>query len=388
MYGSVASSVVPLPIPTVNATTQFNQNRATLNATVDGQGLPTQVSVQVSNNSGSTWTSLETMVGSPVTASASLYRNITGLSSAVSYIVRVSATNAKGTVTAQNSTGNFTTWGLKTYLNTTAGAWSVTVPSITPTGGSAIAPTIYEILIYGGGGGANYSGGGGGGYRWESQRTSSVAGSQTVSGVVGAGGAGGNGGGGAGGATAGGASTFVIGNTTYTAGGGGAANWLTKGGAVGSGDNPAFQGGNGNYGYTYISGYNQYVCGYNQYCCQADKNGNCTQYCPDYNSPIYCNDYNSPIYSTDYSRYAGGGGGGTDAAGASAGYPDAGGNGGAGGGAYGLKGGNGGRGGGTASFGSNGSVAAGGGPTVGTGGAGWFGAGVAGGVVFSYFGPA
>jgi hypothetical protein len=289
---------------------------------------------------------------------------------------------------------SFTTWSLKTYLNTTAGSYTISVPSITPTGGAAIAPTIYEMLIYGGGGGANYSGGGGGGYRLASTKLSSDAGTQNISGTIGAGGAGGNGGGGAGGGTAGGATTLVVGNTTYTANGGGVADWLTRGGASGAGDNPSRLGGTGNYGYTYISGYNQMIVGYNQWtdpscgCCVVDKFGICSVYCTcnNPNSPIYGNNPNSPIYSTDYSRYAGGGGGGTDSAGTNATYPDGGGNGGNGGGAYGLNGGNGGRGAGTASNGSNGTVVA-GGVAVGRGGEGNFGAGVAGGVTFKYYGP-
>lgn len=383
--GTVASSALTLPIVTLDATTNFNQDRATLNATVSGNGLSASVSAEYFN--GTSWTSAGSMTGSPVVASTSLYKNVTGLSAGIAYQVRITATNAKGSTVVQNSNGNFTTWSLKTYLKSTAGSYSVSIPSITPTGGSAIAPTIYEMLIYGGGGGANYSGGGGGGYRLAATKLSSAAGTQNVTGTVGAGGAAGTGGGGASGATAGGSTTLVVGDTTYTATGGQPANWLTQGGASGSGDNTSKAGGLGNYGYTYFTGtYVQVVVGYNTYCCATDKFGFCTQTCPDYNSPIYGNDPNQPIYATDFNRYAGGGGGGTDTAGGNATYPDGGGNGGNGGGAYGLNGGNGGRGGGTASFGANGTVVA-GGVVVGTGGAGWFGAGVAGGVTFKYFGP-
>jgi hypothetical protein len=378
MRGVFASSVLPKPIVTLGSTTNFNQDRATINAIVDGQGLSTTVTAQYSSNGGSTYSTAVAMTGSPTYGSTAMYLNATGLTVGTSYIVRITATNAKGSTTVQNSNGNFTTWSLKTYLKSTSGSYTVSVPSITPTGGSAIAPTIYEMLIYGGGGGANYSGGGGGGYRIASTKLSSAAGTQDITGTVGAGGAGGNGGGGAGGGTAGGSTTLVVGNTTYTAGGGGVANWLTQGGASGTGDNTSRAGGTGNYGYTYVSGYNQWTdpsCG----CCAVDKYGLCVTNCT-------CNNPNSPIYSTDFSRYAGGGGGGTDSAGTNATYPDGGGNGGNGGGAYGLNGGNGGRAGGTASNGSNGSVVA-GGVAVGRGGEGNFGAGLAGGVTFKYYGP-
>lgn len=369
MLGVIASSVTPRPIVTLDATTNFNQNLATLNATVNGQGLSTAVTVQYSANAGSTWSSAVTMTGSPTYGSTSMYANVTGLSVATSYIVKVTATNAKGTTVVQNSNGNFTTWTLKTYIKTTSGSYSVSIPSVTPTGGSAIAPVIYEMLAYGGGGGAYWSGGGGGGYRIASSKTSSATGTQNVTGTVGAGGTGADGGATA---TAGGNTTLTIGDTTYTAGGGGVANGLTNGGAVGSGDNPSYGGGTGNYGYTYLSGYVQYCCG------GTDKFGNCQG---------FCNDYGQPIYTTDYSRYAGGGGGGTDSAGTNATYPDVGGNGGNGGGAYGLNGGNGGRGYGTAGSGSNGTTVA-GGVVVGTGGSGSGGAGVAGGVTFKYYGVA
>ena len=375
--GVVAASITELPTVTINAVTNFNQDRATFNATVSANYQSTTVKFQYNTtNNFASYTEV-TATGSPVSGqSTAVYFNATGLTVGTTYYVRAVISNGIGTVTT--SSVSFTTWSLKTYLKSTSGSYTVSVPSITPTGGSAIAPTIYEMLIYGGGGGANYSGGGGGGYRLASTKLSSATGTQDITGTVGAGGAGGNGGAGAGGGTAGGSTTLVVGNTTYTAGGGGVANWLSNGGAAGSGDNSSYAGGTGNYGYTYISGYNQWThpsCG----CCNTNKDGSCITYCT-------CNNPNSPIYSTDYSRYAGGGGGGINAAGTNAIYPDGGGNGGTGGGLYGLNGGNGGRGGGTASNGSNGSVTA-GGVVVARGGEGNFGAGLAGGVTFKYYGP-
>lgn len=383
-HRGMSSAVALPPVVTTSAVQQFNQERASFVCYATANSYLTTVSFQY--NTTNNWSSYTTVsAGTTLGDNQMMYYNTNGLSAGTTYYVRAVVQSSIGTV--YGSVVSFTTWSLKTYLNTTAGSYSVSVPSITPIGGTALVPTIYEMLIYGAGGGANYSGGGAGGYRIAASKVSSSSGTQSVTGTVGSGGAGGNGGGGAGGATAGGSTTLVIGDTTYTATGGQPANWLTNGGASGSGDNPSQAGGAGNYGYTYFTGnYVQVIVGYNNYCCATDKFGNCTQYCPDYNSPIYGPDYNQPIYATDYNRYAGGGGGGTDSAGGNATYPDGGGNGGQGGGAYGLRGGNGGRGGGTASFGSDGGTA-GSGPVAGKGGSGWFDAGVAGGVTFKYYGP-
>jgi len=386
--------LVELPTVAISPVTNFNQDRATFNATVSPNGGTTSLKFQYSTN-GSTWVDGSTITGL-TGASQSAYSNQTSLSIGTLYYVRAVATNSAGSATSSST--SFTTWSLKTYTKTTSGSFSVEIPSITPTGGSAIAPTVYEMLLYGGGGGANYGGGGGGGYRLSASHTSSTGGTQTISGSVGAGGAAGNGGTGVGTATSGGSTTLTIGSTTWTGGGGTAGehpgnngNPFGRGGTVGSGSNANNLGGTNAYGYYYISGYVQVIVGYNTYCCATDKLGNCTQYCPDYNSPIYGPDYNQPIYAWNASYYACGGGGGTDSAGSNAtGHTttsQVGGAGGAGGGAYGLRGGNGGGGGGTQGIASNGSVPAGSGPIVGTGGQGWFGAGVAGGITFKYYGP-
>ena len=367
--GMYSGGIALRPTVVPQAATNFNQNRCTFSAFVSANLHDTTVYFDYSTSptfsSYSTVAHWVTVTGSNYYA----YYNVSGLSVGTTYYYRCRAVNAAGTTFG--ATNSFTTWSLKTFTRTTAGSWSLTIPSITPYLDSAIAPTIYEMLMYGGGGSAAYGGGGGGGYRIFSAHTSSVGGSQTISGTVGAGGPYNSGY--AQPAPSGGSTTLSIGSSSWTAGGGTGGGWLTNpAGSVGSGNNPGYGGGTGYYGYTYFTG------NYVQYCCQADKNGNCLQ---------YCNDYNQPIYATDYNRYAGGGGGGTDAGGASAGYPDVGGNGGAGGGAYGLRGGNGGGGGGTAAWGSAGSVPAGSGPIVGTGGTGWWNAGVAGGITLKYYGP-
>lgn len=350
-HRGVSSSVALPPNVVTGAVQQFNQDRASFGCLVSANGYSSIVSFEY--NTTNNWSSYTSAVALSVTGQGQIVNlNVTGLSIGTTYYVRAVVQSTIGTTIG--GVVSFTTWSLKTYINSTAGAFSVSVPSITPIGGTALAPTIYEMLIYGGGGGANYSGGGGGGYRLAASKLSSSSGTQTVTGTVGSGGNGGDGGGGAGNATAGGSTTLTIGDTSYTATGGQPANWLTNGGASGSGDNTSKAGGTGNYGYTYCSSF--------------DKNGICNG------------------YTTDYARYAGGGGGGTDTAGTNAAYPDGGGNGGTGGGAYGLRGGNGGLGGGTAYFGVDGGTV-GTGPIVGKGGSGWFGAGVAGGVTFKYYGP-
>ena len=252
--GVVAGGVGSPPTISIDSVTNYNQNLATFNATVDTKGYTTSVKFQYSTN-GTTWTDGNTVTG--ITGgSQSTYSNHTGFSVGTLYYVRAIATSSIGSTTSGSTT--FTTWSLKTFTQTTSGSYSVSIPSVTPTGGSAIAPTIYEMLIYGGGGGANYGGGGGGSYRIASSKTSSATGTQSVTGTIGAGGSGGNGGTGVGTATSGGSTTLVIGNSTYTAGGGGAGTHpgncgapFGNAGSVGSGDSPAYGGGSNTYGYSY-----------------------------------------------------------------------------------------------------------------------------------------
>lgn len=359
------------PTVTTDAATLFTESRATFNATVSANYYDT--TVYFDYGTSPTLSSYSTVVasGPTTTQGASVSVSLTGLSVATVYYFRVRAVNAIGTSTG--SILSFTTWSLKTYTNTAAGSWSLSIPSI-----PGVAPVIYNMLLYGGGGGANYGGGGGGGYRIFSSHTSSATGTQTISGTVGGGGAAGNGGGGTGTATAGGSTTLTIGSSSWTGGGGGAGMHPGScgapsgtGGAVGSGNNPGYGGGGNTYGW-------YRVCSQTFICTEYDKFNNCI------------NGYYQDNYCWDCGYYACGGGGGTDAGGASAcchnTSSQVGGNGGAGGGAYGLRGGNGGGGYGTQGSGSAGSVPAGSGSIVGTGGS-HFGAGVAGGITFQYYGP-
>jgi hypothetical protein len=153
--GTFASSAAELPTVTTNAVTNFNQNQATFNATVSANNLSTTVYFDYSTSS--VFSSFTTVTATTTTGqNQTISSTVTGLSNGTLYYVRCRAVNDIGTTTG--SSVSFTTWSLKTYLNTTAGAYSLSLPSI-----PGVAPTITEMLLYGGGGGANYAGGGGGG---------------------------------------------------------------------------------------------------------------------------------------------------------------------------------------------------------------------------------
>jgi hypothetical protein len=340
-HGLVASSVALPPTISISSTTNYNQAIATFNAVVNPNGYTTSVKFQYSTD-GSTWTDSGTVTG--ITGgSQSVYYNHDGATPGLSYLsvgtfyyVRAVSTNSIGTTTSSNTT--FTTWSLKTYANGTAGSYTVSIPGVTPTGGSPVQMTVYNIFISGGGGGAGYSGGGAGGYRALSYRTFSNGSNQDLTVVIGGGG----------GAQAAGGTTSISGTywTSLSAGGGGAGSpaAASAGGALGTGD-ASYAGGAG------------YVA--------VDKNGN-----------------------PDYTYWAAGGGAGwAGAGGAASVYPFVGGNGGPGAvttyGGY--TGGAGGRGYGTDSpnYGSNGTYWAG----YGSGGEAINGAGVVGLVYFQYYGP-
>jgi hypothetical protein len=239
---------VSAPTVTINSTTNFNQNRATFNATVSSNGATTSVKFQYKKTADSTWTDGETITGVSG-ANQTVYSNQTGLeenaSSGTPYDVRAIATNSAGSTTS--STTSFTTWKRYTYELLSSGSGSVTIQTITPTGSSAIVPTIYEVFIAGGGGGGGYAGGGAGGYVKRSSYSLNNATNLTISTAAGAGG----------GAQSNGGSSSISGSgiTTLTAGGGGAGLAGTgasanSGGNTGSGD-VAYTGGSRLCGYNY-----------------------------------------------------------------------------------------------------------------------------------------
>ena len=349
--GIVASSVaVDLPTVTINAVTNFNQDRATFNATVSANYQSTTVQFQYSRQSNfSTIDGTVTATGSPVTGqSTAVYYNATGLLNNTIYYVRAVATNAIGVTTTSGVT--FTTWSVKTYANGTAGSYSLTLSTVTPTGSTAVIPAIHDVFIFGGGGGgANQGGGGGGGgYRLVSSRAFTSTSNTVLSLAIGGGG---------GPASAGGTTTISASNfTSISAGGGGggvsppasytpngASSGLNNGGTVGSGDNGANAGGTG------VTFYNT-------------KDNTLAQW--------------------------GGGGGGGIGGGGGGGYSSssntnsAGGGGGAGGTAYGYNGGTGGGGAGSDITGGQGSPQG-----YGSGGGGGSSTGSAGLIYFKYYGP-
>ena len=233
----MGSYVALLPTITIASTTNYNQAIATFNATVDPNGYTTSVKFQYSTN-GTSWTDSGTVSG--ITGnSQSVYYNHTGLTENTLYYVRAIATSVIGSATSSSTT--FTTWHLIEYANGTPGTYTnFSCPTVTPTGGSVVVPSLYEIFILGGGGGAGYSGGGGGGYRLSSSTAYSNGSNTALTIVVGSGG----------GAATNGGNSQISGTyfTTYTAGGGGAGNYAVgpstgRGGSVGTGDNPAYIGG-------------------------------------------------------------------------------------------------------------------------------------------------
>lgn len=230
-HGLVASAVALPPTVTLSAATNFNESLATLNATVSANGYSTTVKFQYSTASNfSTFTEVNAAT-TPITGqSVSSYANITGLAVNTTYHFRCVATNDVGTTTS--SSLSFTTWALQVYERSTSGGHTFTIPTVTPTGGSAVAVSIYDIIMFGGGGGGGYVGGAGGG---ASQNVSSrsMTGSRSITTSVGAGGTGGTGGGNG---TAGGNTTITGDLTSLTAAGGAGGDSTGNGAASGNGN--------------------------------------------------------------------------------------------------------------------------------------------------------
>ena len=220
--GIIASSVRPSSAPTVtiSATTNFNQSIATFNGTVSANGaVTTTIKFQTSTDGGTTWVDASggTTISNTSSQSVSVYYNATGLSVGTSYKVRLTATNSAGTSTTTATTGDFTTWAFQLYEKSDSGGHTFTIPTVTPTGGTTVAVSIYEIIMFGGGaGGRRGTGGGGGSYI--SSNSIAMTGNRSITTSVGAGGQGavdfGQD------ATAGGNSTLSGDLTTQTATGG------------------------------------------------------------------------------------------------------------------------------------------------------------------------
>lgn len=240
--GIVASSTPNITPPTVSVSTvtNFNQSIATLNGTVSANnGLTTTIKFQTSTDN-SNWSDATggTAITNTSSNNVSVYYNATGFPTpGATYYVRLVATNAAGTT--NSSSTSFITWNYKTpYTKTTAGADTLSIPTVTPTGGSAVIPSIYDVIMFGGGGGSGYGGGGGGGYRSLASQSFNNASNLLLEITVGDLGTGADG------------TSSEIKNTSFTAitatggkYGGGSLN--SNGGNSGSGTNAAQSGGNG-----------------------------------------------------------------------------------------------------------------------------------------------
>jgi hypothetical protein len=228
-HGFIASSVALAPTVSLSAATNFNQSIATLNATVSANFYSTTVKFQYNKTNNFSSYSEVNAATTPITGqSVSSYANITGLDENSTYYFRCVATNAIGTTTT--SVSSFVTWAKQTFSKTASGTWNITIPTVTPTGGSIVVPSITSVQLVGaGGGGYNQGGGGGGGAGYASASLTFASGSSTaISVVVGAGG----------GAAASGGSSSISNLGVSAAGGGGASTDLYngRGGSSGSGN--------------------------------------------------------------------------------------------------------------------------------------------------------
>jgi hypothetical protein len=233
--GSFGGAVNLLPSVTIGATTDFTESRGVFNATVNGNLTNTTVVFHYST--ASNFSSFTSVAGSGSgTGSFSSSATVTGLSVNTTFYVRAVATSSIGAVTSGSV--SFLTWSLKTLTYTSSG--SFTVPTV-----SGVNPAaLVNVLIVGGGGGgcSNGAGGGAGGYRYTTSRAfNGTSGALTI--TVGGGGAGGAGNSGVSGSVGGGSSISGTNLTSLAAGGGGGGTISPTGGNVGTGDNPAYVGG-------------------------------------------------------------------------------------------------------------------------------------------------
>lgn len=228
-HGFIASSVALAPTVSLSAATNFNQSIATLNATVSANFYSTTVKFQYNKTNNFSSYSEVNAATTPITGqSVSSYANITGLDENSTYYFRCVATNAIGTTTT--SVSSFVTWAKQTFSKTASGTWNITIPTVTPTGGSIVVPSITSVQLVGaGGGGYNQCGGGGGGAGYSSATLTFASGSSTaISVVVGAGG---------GAASAGGSSSISNLGVSAAGGGGASVDAISgRGGSSGSGN--------------------------------------------------------------------------------------------------------------------------------------------------------
>ena len=286
---------VLVPTITINTTTNYNQNIATFNATVNPNGATTSVKFQYSTNSGSTWTDGAT-ISSLTGGSQSVYSNQTGLSAATGYTVRAIATNSAGSNTS--STTTFTTWSLKNF-GQGGGTANITIPTVTPTGGSTVIPTLYNILVVGGGAGSYMGGGAGGAATWVTSRAFNNTSNLSINATMGAGGGPGANG-----------SPSSLSNSSFTevsAVGGGASTYYPDGGSI-----PSIQS-YGGAGFSYSNGSKNPTVstGGGGGAGANGSGGEATSSWPgSFNGAAYGGNGGAAYYNSTWNVYVGGGGGG------------------------------------------------------------------------------
>lgn len=172
MLIGASSGAVVAPTLTIGSTTNYNQDTAVFNATVNTTGNRNITSVEfqystsssfASGNSAFFTASTNSTITQGATSTACTY-NATGLSNGTVYYVRFRVTNSSGFVTTSSIGGSFTTYSLKSYVTfNSSSTWTNPRPT-SGTSGLAIS-TIQDLLVVGGGGGgaANDFGGAGGG---------------------------------------------------------------------------------------------------------------------------------------------------------------------------------------------------------------------------------
>jgi hypothetical protein len=248
---AVSFTTFAAPTTTINAVNNVNQSRGTFNATISANGSSTAVYFQYNTTNSFAALSSEAAVATVTTQSAAVSYTQTGLSTSagvdgggVGYYVRVVAVNSAGTT--YSGVTSFNTWGLRAYSTRTPGVHNMTVPTV-----SGLVPhPLPEVYIIGSGGGGGYtgSGGGAGGYVARTNVAFTAAdGYMTI--VVQNPGAGGynlqDGNTGTfNGAPGGYCQLYGSQFSSLVAGGGGGGAYEGYGGNVGSGDNPAYTGGN------------------------------------------------------------------------------------------------------------------------------------------------
>jgi hypothetical protein len=190
MLIGASSGVAVAPTLTVGSTTNFNQNSAVFNGTVNATGNRniTLVEFQYATNaymvSPSAWftASTNSTITQGATNTACTY-NATGLANGTTYWVWFRTTNTSGFVTT-SATTTFTTYSERTVTSLSSTTWTNPVPT-SGTNGLAITTLISAVVV--GGGGAGTTGGGAGGTVM-SYNNVAVGASVTV--TIGAGGAG------------------------------------------------------------------------------------------------------------------------------------------------------------------------------------------------------